>query len=406
VSAARDHILATDERTIRDQVELTEIPAPPFGEEARAAKMLDLLVEAGLSDVRIDEVGNVIGVRPGQATDPPAGDSEGAPAAPLIAPLVVAAHMDTVFPSGTDLTVRIEDAVLRAPGITDDGRGLAAVLALARAIHAADVPNRRPIAFVGTVGEEGNGDLRGVKHLFREGSSLAGACGFISLDGAGLRTVVNRGLGALRFRVVLRGRGGHSWVDWGVPNPIHALGRAIGALAAWPPPTRPRLSLTVSRFGGGTSVNAIPVEAWAELDVRSESMQHMAVAEERIRAAIDRSLAEENSGAADEPQRLDLEITRIGFRPAAQTPPDSPLVQAAMAATELFGVESALLASSTDANLPMSLGIPAITLGAGGEAGGAHTLDEWYRNVGGTDGICRALYTSLLIAELAPASSR
>jgi len=169
--------------------------------------------------------------------------------------------MDTGFPSGTDVTVRIEDAVLRAPGITDDGRGLAALLALARAIHAADVPNRRPIAFVGTVGEEGNGDLRGVKHLFRKGSSLADACGFISLDGDGLRTLVNRGLGALRFRVVLRGRGGHSWVDWGVPNPIHALGRAIGALAAWPPPTRPTLSLAVSRFGGGTSVNAIPVEA-------------------------------------------------------------------------------------------------------------------------------------------------
>ena len=245
-----------------------------------------------------------------------------------------------------------------------------------------------------------------MKHLFREGSSLAGACGFISLDGAGLRTAVNRGLGALRFRVVLRGRGGHSWVDRGVPNPTHALGRAIGALAAWPPPSRPTLSLTVSRFGGGTSVNASPVEAWAEFDVRSESMQHMAVAEERIRAATDRSLDKEHSGAADESQRLDLEITRIGLRPAAQTPADSPLVEAALAATEWFGVEPALLASSTDANLPMSLGIPAITLGAGGEAGGAHTLDEWYRNVGGTDGICRALYTSVLIAELAPVSSR
>jgi len=237
-----------------------------------------------------------------------------------------------------------------------------------------------------------------VKHLFRDGGPARDACAFISLDGAGMRTIVSRGLGARRFRITLRGRGGHSWTDWGVPNPIHALGRAIGALAAWPPPTRPTLSLTISRFGGGTSVNTIPTEAWAEIDVRSESEQHLEVAEERIRATLDRSLNEEDSGAADDSQRLDLQITVIGMRPAGATATDSPLVEAALTATRILEVEPDLVASSTDANLPMSLGVPAITLGAGGEAGGAHTLEEWYRNTKGPEGICRALYTTLLMA--------
>ena len=385
VQVARDHILATDERTLRDQVELTEIPAPPFGEQARGLRMAELFVEAGLAEVHTDEVGNVMGVRHGPE-----------PATPL----VISAHLDTVFPSGTDLTVRRDNGVLRAPGISDDGRGLAALLAVARALSEADVPTRRSILFVATVGEEGNGDLRGVKHLFRDGGPARGACAFISLDGAGLRTIVSRGLGARRFRVVLRGRGGHSWVDWGTPNPIHALGRAIGALAAWPAPTHPALSLTISRFGGGTSVNTIPVEAWAELDVRSESKQHLEVAEERMRTALNRSLDEENSGAANDSQRLCLEITLIGVRPAGATDADSPLVEAALTATRMLDVEAKLVTSSTDANLPMSLGVPSITLGAGGEAGSAHTLEEWYRNTGGPEGVCRALYTALLVAGL------
>ncbi len=383
VRAARDHVMATDERTLRDQVELTEIPSPSFGEEARGRRMAELLEEAGLVAVHEDDVGNVMGIRPGLEAG---------------TPVVVAAHLDTVFPSGTDLSVRVDDGVLRAPGISDDGRGLAALLAVARALAVAEVPTRRPILFVATVGEEGNGDLRGAKHLFRGQGPAADACAFISLDGAGIRTIVNRGLGARRFQVALSGRGGHSWVDWGVPNPIHALGRAIGALASWPPPTQPALSLTISRFGGGTSVNTIPVEAWAEIDIRSESQRHLEVAEERIRAALRRSVEEENSGAIDESQRLNLQITLIGVRPTGATDADSPLVEAALAATRILEVEADLVASSTDANLPMSLGIPAITLGAGGEAGGAHTLKEWYRNTKGPEGICRALYTALLVA--------
>ena len=383
VRAARDHIMATDERTLEDQVELTEIPSPPFGEEARGRRMADLLEEAGLIDLRTDRTGNVVGMRRGLEAG---------------SPVVVSAHLDTVFPAETDLKVRSDDGVLRAPGISDDGRGLAALVAVVRALSEADVPTLRPILFVATVGEEGSGDLRGVKHLFRHGGPAHDASAFISLDGAGARTVVNRGLGARRFRVTLRGRGGHSWVDWGIPNPIHALGRAVGALADWPPPTRPSLSLTISRFGGGTSVNTIPVEAWADLDVRSESEQHLAVAEERVRAILRRSVEEENSGAAEESYRLDLQITLVGDRPAGATATDSPLVEAALAATRALDMEPELVASSTDANLPMSLGIPAITLGAGGEAGEAHTLEEWYRNTGGPEGVCRALNTVLLMA--------
>jgi len=280
VRAARDHILATDDRTLRDQAALTAIPSPTFGEEARGLHMAELLGETEPLAVSTDSVGNVLAVRQGVEDG---------------RPVVLAAHLDTVFPVGTDLTVHVEDNVLRAPGISDDGRGLAALLAVARALSEAEVSTRRPILFVATVGEEGNGDLRGVKHLFRDGGPARDACAFISLDGAGMRTIVSRGLGARRFRITLRGRGGHSWTDWGVPNPIHALGRAIGALAAWPPPTRPTLSLTISRFGGGTSVNTIPTEAWAEIDVRSESEQHLEVAEERIRATLDRSLNEEET---------------------------------------------------------------------------------------------------------------
>ena len=383
VRAARDHIMATDERTLEDQRELTQIPSPPFGEEARGMRMAELLEEAGLLDLHRDSVGNVLAMRRGREAG---------------TPVVLSAHLDTVFPTGTDVTVRSDDGVLRAPGISDDGRGLAALLAVARALSEADVSTRRPILFVATVGEEGSGDLRGVKHIFREGGPARDASAFISLDGAGTRTVVSRGLGARRFRITLRGRGGHSWVDWGIPNPIHALGRAVGALAAWPPPTHPPVSLTISRWGGGTSVNTIPAEAWAELDLRSESEQHLAVAEERVRAILGRAVEEENSAAAVDSYRLDLKITLIGDRPAAATTTDSSLVEAVLAATRALDVEPKLVASSTDANLPMSLGVPAITLGAGGEAGDAHTLDEWYRNAGGPEGVCRALYTVLLMA--------
>ena len=383
VCAARDYVLASDERTLRNQVELTEIPSPPFGEAARGRRMARLLREAGLSGVHTDDVGNVTATHHGME---------------LKGPVALSAHMDTVFPAGTDVKVRAEDGLLRAPGISDDGRGLAALVTIARAIVGADLLTRRPILFAATVGEEGSGDLRGVRHLFREGGPAHDASSFISLDGAGSRAVVTRGLGARRFRILVRGRGGHSWTDRGIPNPIHTLVRAAGALAAWRPPARPPLSLTVSRISGGTSVNTIPSEAWAEVDTRSESVDHLDLAEQRIRATLRRCVAEANEAVPDELYRLRLTISMIGNRPSGTTPADSPLVKAALAATWAVNAEPALVASSTDSNLPMSMGVPAVTLGAGGEAGGAHSLDEWYRNTAGAEGICRALYTVLLMA--------
>jgi acetylornithine deacetylase/succinyl-diaminopimelate desuccinylase-like protein len=384
VRVAMEHILTTDDQTLAHQVGLTEIPAPPFGEETRGRRMAELLDEAGLANVQQDAIGNVFALRPGTE------DRE---------PLVLSAHLDTVFPAGTDVTVRADGNLLRAPGIADDARGLAALVTLARALSQAGITTRLPILFAATVGEEGSGDLRGVRHLFEAGGVAATAAGFISLDGAGTKYVVTRGLGARRFRVVLRGRGGHSWIDWGAPNPIHALGRAVGALASWPTPTDPALSLTVARWGGGTSVNAIPAEAWAELDFRSESTRHLDTGEERLRAVLNRSVAEENSGVTDQDRRLHVEVTVVGHRPAGVTALDSPLVEAALAATRASGVEPEVTASSTDANLPMSLGIPAITLGAGGSAGDVHTTDEWYRNTNGPVGIQRALHTVLLVSR-------
>ncbi len=383
VRAASEHILATDDQTLAHQIGLTEIPAPPLGEDTRACRMAELLEEAGLAHVQRDAVGNVLALRPG------AEDRE---------PLVLSAHLDTVFPAGTDVRVHVDGDVLRAPGISDDARGLAALVALARAMSEAGITTRAPILLAATVGEEGSGDLRGVRHLFAPGGVAAAAVGFISLDGAGTKYVVTRGLGARRFRVVLRGRGGHSWIDRDAPNPIHALGRVVGALAAWPTPTDPVLSLTVARWGGGTSVNAVPDEAWAEVDLRSESSAHLDAGEERLRTVLARSVTEENSGPTDQESRLRAEVTVVGRRPTGATDLDSPLVEAALEATRATGVEPVVTASSTDANLPMSLGIPAITLGAGGSAGEVHTTSEWYRNVDGPVGIQRALHTVLLVA--------
>ena len=385
VRRACEHVFATDDRTLTDQIALTEIPAPPFGEETRARHMAELLGEAGLVNVHRDAVGNVVALRPGAEDRPP---------------LVLSAHLDTVFPRGTDVAVRRDGDVLRAPGISDDGRGLAALVAVARAMSHAAVATRLPILFAATVGEEGSGDLRGVRHLFGTDGAAADAAGFISLDGAGMRYVVTRGLGARRFRVVLRGPGGHSWIDSGGPNPIHALGRAVSVLAAWPTPVDPPLSLSVGRWGGGTSVNAIPEEAWAEVDLRSESSRHLHAGEERLRAVLERSLAEENSRRTGERRPLELEVTLVGHRPAGATDLQSALVESALEATRAAGVEPAITVSSTDANVPMSLGIPAVTLGAGGSAGEVHTTREWYRNDNGPAGIQRALHTVLLVVGL------
>jgi acetylornithine deacetylase/succinyl-diaminopimelate desuccinylase-like protein len=375
---------ATDDETLDDQVALTAVPAPAFAEQGRAALMSTLLLDAGLDDVSLDEVGNVLAVRPG-ATDAP--------------PVVLSAHLDTVFPAETPIVVRRKGDLLEAPGISDDGRGLAVLLAVARALDAGQVVTRAPVLFAATVGEEGVGDLRGAKYLVGPNGGGRGAAAFISIDGAGLDRVVAHGLGSRRFRLRVRGPGGHSWLDWGLANPIHALGCAVASLATLPLPHEPLTTLTVARWGGGTSVNAIAQEAWAEVDCRSVSDEHLERAEGAVREALAAATAAENARA--ERGVLEAWIERIGVRPAGVTDPDAYLVRAARLATEAVGIEPVLALSSTDANAAMAAGIPAITLGGGGEAGGAHTTAEWYRNVRGVEGVVRAHYTVVLTAGMA-----
>ncbi|HEX7051599.1 MAG TPA: M20/M25/M40 family metallo-hydrolase [Longimicrobiales bacterium] len=392
VARARRIIGETDAQTLADQAELAAIPAPPFGEAARAERIGVRFDEIGLADVATDAEGNVLARLPTAE----AATGNGGPGVVLLA-----AHLDTVFPAHTPLDVRREGSRLCAPGIADNARGLAALLTLARALVRARVATRRPVVFAATVGEEGIGDLRGVKHLFREGSRWREAAGFITLDGTGRRRIVHRALGSRRLRAVVRGPGGHSWADWGVANPIHALGPAVAELARIVPPRRPRTTLSVGRIGGGTSVNAIPGEAWLEVDLRSEDPRTLGDLEARVRYTIEDAIHRANARRRRGTSALELRIDVIGDRPSGQTPRDADIVVAACAATRFIGEAPELIASSTDANLPIALGIPAIAIGAGGRSGGTHTPFEWYDNEGGPDGIQRALLTVLAIAGAA-----
>ena len=384
VAAARRRIKALDQQTIADMLAIVQIPAPPFGEDKRAAFVAEQLRALELA-VEVDEVGNVTAASSGAADLPP---------------IIVAAHLDTVFPADTSIEVRRNGGRIHAPGIADNSRGLAAMLAMARVLKDQQLRTRRRILFVATVGEEGVGDLRGVKHLFRPGSELRAAAAFISLDGSGRRRIVYRAIGSRRFRVTISGPGGHSWADWGTANPVHALGSAIGGIEQIEVPKQPRSALTVARIGGGTSVNAVPAEAWCEVDLRSESgtvvVDLEAALRRNIESAIDHANARRKRGTA----ALKVDIRLIGDRPSGETPVNSALVRAARAATRAFGDTPELVASSTDANIPISLGVPAIALGAGGESGGTHTKEEWYSNEGGPEGIERALMVVLEMAEI------
>ncbi len=375
-----------DAETLDTMVELAQIPAPPFGEAARAERVRDRFHALGLADVVTDEEGNVLARLP-------SGNGTG-----LGAPVIVAAHLDTVFPAETDLTVRRDGRRLAGPGIVDNARGLAALLTIAGVLCEAGVATCRPVVFAATVGEEGTGDLRGVKHLFREGSPWRRASGFIALDGTGTRRIVNSAVGSRRFRLTVRGSGGHSWADWGRANPIHALGLAVAEIARYAPPRRPRTTLTVGRIEGGTSVNAIPSAAWLEVDLRSEGRRALANLEARVLHAAEAAVAETNARRRRGTPALGLEIALIGDRPSGETPATAPIVEAACNATRMIGETPELVASSTDANVPISLGIPAITIGAGGRSAGTHTTEEWYDNETGPQGLERVLWTVLGVA--------
>ena len=354
-------------RTRADHIALTQIPAPPFAETVRGERYAALLREAGADTVWVDAVGNVIALRRG--TGPAGRDA-----------IVLSGHLDTVFPEGTDVTVRVRGDTLFAPGVGDDTRGLVVVLTVLRALEAAGVETDRDVLFVGTVGEEGLGDLRGVKHLFRPGGPRIGA--FISIDGSGEDRVTHQALGSRRYRVTVRGPGGHSWGAFGTANPAHALGRAIRLFderAAAFVAEGPRTSYNVGVIGGGTSVNSVPFEAWMQVDMRSVDDARLRGIDAVLHGAVREAVAEQNA-RRPRGDSLTVELELVGDRPSGETPIADPLVQRAIAAIAAFGHAPDPGRSSTDSNIPIARGIPAVTLGGGGEGSGAHSLHEWWRD--------------------------
>jgi acetylornithine deacetylase/succinyl-diaminopimelate desuccinylase-like protein len=385
VRDARAKLRDGGDAVVDAQIEICEIAAPTGDEEARGRWLLEQFRTLSLTDLHRDDAGNVIGVRAGSD--------------PHDAPVVLCAHLDTVFPRGTAVRVRRDGNRLFGPGIADNGRGLAALIALARVIDGVTLRPRAPIVFVGTTGEEGAGDLRGAKHLFANG--LRDARAALILDGAGDERIVHRALGAKRFRIEFSGPGGHSWAAFGAPNAVHAAAQCAAALAALPLPSTPRTTLSVGRIGGGMSVNAIPEEAWLEVDVRSLSAHVIPQIEARLRAAVQRAERDTNASRAQGTDVLSSRVVVIGDRPAGETAVDHPLVAAAIEATRLIGREPALGTASTDANVPISLGIPAVAIGAGGRGGDAHTAGEWYENTDGARGLERALAITMAAAGIA-----
>lgn len=363
-----------------EHIRICSIPASPFGEQERAEYLSRKFSELGLSEVEIDEEGNCLGLLQGSSRSPL---------------MVVSAHLDTVFSKDTNFNVVRRDNKLFAPGIADDGCGLAALIALAQAIQSERIPIEGSILFVGTVGEEGEGNLRGVRHLFTKGRWAKHIDSFVSFDGPGLERITNKALGSHRYRVAVTGPGGHSWGDFGLPNPVHAIGRAISRLASYPAPKHPRTTFNVGRVEGGRSVNAIPAEASMEVDLRSAAESELQRLDAFFRRAMRDAVDEENIRRRVGDSLLKLNVELIGERPTGETPADSPLVELAIEATKLLGVDPRLDQSSTDSNLPISLGIPAITLGAGGSSAFSHSLDEWYDPRGRDLGLKRGLLVIL-----------
>jgi acetylornithine deacetylase/succinyl-diaminopimelate desuccinylase-like protein len=381
VRSALEAIRNSEAAIIDEQIRLCEIPAPPFKETARATAYADALRAAGLKNVRLDKAGNVLGERPGRAARPH---------------LVISAHLDTVFPEGTDVKVSRDGRFLRGPGISDDCRGLAVLVAAARAMERAGIETSGSITFVGTVGEEGLGDLRGVKALFAE--TLKGRIDrFVSIDGSG-HGITHVAVGSQRYRVTYRGPGGHSYDNFGQANPAHALGRAIALISELQVPAQPRTTFSVGRVGGGTSVNALPAEAWMEIDLRSSDPAALSAVDRQVQEIVQRALTLENQRWRQS-GRLTVAVERIGERPAGRTDGASPIVQTALAVSKVLGISAGLDEGSTDANVAINLGIPAITTGAGGSSSGTHSLDEVFDTTDSWRGSQRVLLLTIALAN-------
>ena len=354
----RDH-----DRLVAEIIQLTEIPAPPFKEDARGAAYLEMLRAAGLTNVERDAEGNVMGLRKGTG------------GGPLIA---IAAHLDTVFPEGTDVKVKRDGTRLAAPGIGDDTRSLAVLLAMIRAMNAANIQTTSDILFIGDVGEEGLGDLRGMKYLFLKGPYKDRIKTFISMDGAGGGDDITHGaVGSKRYRATFKGPGGHSYGAFGLVSPAFAMGTAIQKFGRIQVPASPKTTFNVGVMGGGTSVNSIPFESWMEVDMRLESRAELEKINEVFIGILNEAVAEENKARSTRLGPVTLDLKLVGDRPSGETPRDALLVQTAAAAIRAIGMTPTYSASSTDSNIPISLGIPAITIDSGGRGGRAHALDEW-----------------------------
>jgi tripeptide aminopeptidase len=357
---AQAGLTADFDRFLEDLVTLTEIEAPSFGEEKRGKKFLELLQKEGLDLVEMDDVGNVIGTRKGTASGR----------------VVVAAHLDTVFAADTDLRVRREGMHWYAPGICDDTRGLASLLALVRAMNFAGMRTRSDVLFVANVGEEGPGNLRGMRHLFGKGKYAGQIDAFFTLDGINMDSLVTGAIGSYRYTITFKGPGGHSFLDFGVANPANALGEFVAGMATITVPDEPRTTFCVSMVGGGTSVNSVPESVWVKIDLRSASPVELTRLDKEMRDLIEAAVIAENrrSRAGTD---LSVEICRIGDRPPSMVRESGPVIDEALGALRLFGFEPRIEASSTDANIPMSLGVPAVMIGSGASGGGIHTLGEW-----------------------------
>jgi acetylornithine deacetylase/succinyl-diaminopimelate desuccinylase-like protein len=380
IKAAVEAIKASEPQTIEDQIRLCEVEAPPFKEAKRAQMYAQLMRDAGLKNVRLDAEGNVIGERPGTDARPN---------------LVMSAHLDTVFPPGTAVKVKREGHMLRGPGIGDDCRGLADLLGVARALNKGNVTTPGTITFVATVGEEGLGDLRGVRRLFAE--TLKGKIDrFVSIDGDGLG-ITYIATGSTRYRVTFKGPGGHSFGSFGTVSAVHALGRAITAIADFDVPTAPRTTFNVGRVGGGTSINAIASEAWMEVDLRSSDAQVLRSLETRFKQAVQDAATAENTRWRS--QALTVTIDVVGQRPTGRTSATSAIVLAAVSATKALDLPVSYSEGSTDSNLPISLGIPAVTIDTGGRGSGVHTEHEAFDTTDAWKGTQRALLVAVVLAQ-------
>jgi tripeptide aminopeptidase len=388
VRAAMAWFRAHEDQLANWQCEMAAIPAPPFGENQRAEWLKARFEALGLQQVQCDSVGNVLGIRPGSGKRY----------------VSLSAHMDTVFPAGTPLNIRRQGSRIYGPGVSDNGAGVTAMLAIAAAAQAVKLAHALPILFVGNVGEEGEGDLRGMRHIFSTPHWKDSICSSLILDGAGTDTIVSEALGSRRFEVIVRGPGGHSWSDFGTPNPILVLARTMDAFARSPLPESPKTTFNIGVIRGGTSVNSIPESASMRVDIRSTSTAEMERLEASLRTELDRAMTQEArgekpSGSRRRASKLTSEIILIGNRPAGELPSNAPILKVIRAVDAHLGNAAQLQRASTDANIPLSLGREAIAIGGGGLGGGAHTLQEWFDCAGRDLGLKRILLALMHLAN-------